>query len=207
MNRLNFGNSIFGGFFQNRRANREFQDSKTLARFDFAITFGKRYQREFSDNYDEKLDDVINDLQEILTVDFTEFVQDLLGDDVSVRIDKLEKGSIVGTITLVLVSAMSVYTYISQFKDFVESLELIRDQLYSKITRVLGKGNNLWDTNITIVITRLPIVMHKGQYRFDEPSPIYSKAFFWYLLIANIVLSALLVLLLYKAAILVYFTP
>jgi hypothetical protein len=185
----------------------ESQDDKILARYDFVVTFGKRYQEEFRQNYDERLEKVINEMHESLSTDFTRFVRELLGDEVSVRIDKLESGSIVGTITLVLVSALSVYTYISQYHDFVESLELIRDQLYSKVTRVLGRGNNLWDTTISIVITKIPYQTQSQPAFQQEPPPVYSKAFFWYLFISNILLIMTLGFLLYKAVVFVYFAP
>ncbi len=185
----------------------ESQDDKTLARYDFVVTFGKRYQEEFQKNYDERLGKIIDEIHESLSTDFTKFVRELLGDEVSVRIDKLEGGSIVGTITLVLVSALSVYTYISQYHDFIESLELIRNQLYSKITRVLGRGNNLWDTTISIVITKIPYQTQSQAAFLQEPAPMYSKAFFWYLFISNILLIITLGFLLYKAVVSVYFVP
>lgn len=207
MTKENSGSSFFTRFLGRKNSILESQNDKVLARFDFVVTFGKNFQREFEDGYDNMLDNIVDDMHKSLSRDFEKFVKDLLGDEVSVKIDKLEKGSIVGTVTLVLVSALSVYTYISQYHDFIESLELIRNQLYSKITRVLGRKNYLWDTTTSIVITKIPFLQQSQPTYQHEPAPIYSKAFFWYLFFSNILLIIVLGFLLYKAVFSVYFAP
>lgn len=200
--------SFFGRFGKRGRASPPSQESNVLARFDFVVTFGERFQREFGDEYEQILRQNVRALGNDLSTNFDQYVRDTLGNEVTVRIDKLETGSIVGTITLILVASMSVYTYVSQYHDFVESLNLIRTQLQSRIGYVVGRGNPLFDTSIRVVLTRVPSsIHHQEDLWLQEPAPIYSKAFFWYLFISNILLVITLGFLLYKAVVSIYFAP
>jgi len=196
-------------FFDNFRRQRSAQqDSNVLARYDFVVTFGEQFQREFGNEYEQILRRNVKVLGDDLSTSFDQYVRETLGNEVAVRIDKLETGSIVGTITLVLVASMSLYTYVSQYHDFFESLKLIRTQLQSRITTVLGRGSPLFDTSIRVILTKVPSsIQHQVNYRREEPAPVYSKAFFWYLFISNILLLVALGFLLYKAVVTVYFAP
>jgi hypothetical protein len=181
------------------------QGDRILARYDFVVSFSKEFQAEFRQMYDEVLESDIELLRLALTAEFRVFVRETLGEDVFVEITKLETGSLVGVITLLLAPAMTLYVFLSQYHDFIESLNLIKAQLRSLINKVLSRQNHLWGADVVVVLSRTyHSPQRSGAWPRAESSPIYSEAFFWYLLLMNITLMGILGLLCWRAIQTVY---
>jgi hypothetical protein len=185
-------------------------NSEILAEYRFIITFEKYPDQPFPEGLEQE---VITAVDKVLAKDFSDEVEFLFGGLVKVRVGPLERGSILGTVTLVLAGAITVAEFISKYKDFYESLVLLRSQLRAILNRVVDRvvpPHINRTTNITFVpgsvVRVVPIVQ-----RIPPQSPIptfNSKAFFIYLLVMNIVLTIITIALVYRAVVAMYFkTP
>jgi len=132
----------------------------TLAEFEFSIHFDtreplrNRYRGETSENYDESAwskegprplrgEDVLlnrgRDFRRDLEREMKERLELLYGSAVYPRITRMERGSLTGTLVFILVAGYSAYDFISKYKDFYESLELLREQLEPVINQLSEK--------------------------------------------------------------------
>ncbi len=139
--------------------------------------------------------------------EFGNQVQYLFEGTVSTRIDRIETGSITGTVVLILGAGLAVYEFISKYRDFYDSLVLLKRQLRSFINQALQRAfRNSMRINTNVVLTRVPIHIETPQAQATDRDPpaLYLKTFFWYLIIMNILLMIIIALLVYPAIQMVY---
>ena len=103
--------------------------------------------------------------------------------------------------------------FVSGIKDFYDSIELIRDLANTHIRHRLDANYGNYfkvDTAILAHPNKLPLCTDTVSYNKKKPFIGHLKkerdGFFYYLLIANVVLLCLLVALVFKAVMTVYFT-
>jgi hypothetical protein len=128
-------------------------ETRSLARLNFLVTF----------NYDSPKDNYIEESKLLHTIElavereFADVVSMLFNGQVKVRIERLQKGSVFGTLALVLVSGVSVYQFIAQYQDFHDSLVLLRQHLNSllnnEVRQVSGNRPNI---RPTVLVTAAP---------------------------------------------------
>ena len=131
-----------------------------------------------------------NNLQEQLPNDLYE----ILRINAKVEIRKINYGSI----EVIFAIIASSYYGISKYKNFIDSYELIKKQAGILINKALRNeyGDDVLEVNVQ------PEIIH----RRDPISNIYSRrdAFFYYLLIMNIILFFIIGVLVFKAVVSFY---
>jgi len=141
--------------------------------------------------------------------EFTRAVELAFGGYATVNIESLEFGSIFGTVTLVLVAGISFYEFASKYKDFYDSIVLLRQQLrsfmYSKMRRHFRPRGKPRSVEVTLSSIPLAMAQISPTYTQSDASTAYSNIFFWYLFIMNLLLIGALVALAYRAIVAVYF--
>jgi hypothetical protein len=187
----------------------EMPNLEVLAEYRFIITF-ETYPNRVSVSAEEQ-HQVMGQIDKALGKEFADEVEFLFGGMVKARVGPLDVGSIFGSVTLVLAGAIAVAEFISKYKDFYESLVLLRNQLRAILNRVLHrelKEDVFRTVNVTFVpgpATRVVPVIQSMSRQGPLPA-FYSKAFFIYLLVMNIVLAIIIFALVYHAVIAMYFS-
>ncbi len=180
-----------------------------LAEYRFIITFETYPDKPAMP--EELVRGVMNEIDRALAKDFANEVEFLFSGLVRVRVNPLEQGSILGSVTLILVGAVTIAEFISKYKDFYESLVLLRSQLRAVLSGILNRmlPQKIYRTvNITFVpgsATRAVSVAQIVPHQVAIPA-FYSKAFFIYLLMMNIVLVIIIFTLVYHAVAEMYFS-
>ena len=161
----------------------------SLPNIEFIITFEAYPDEEFlSDGGEQK---VMNEIERGLAKDFANEVEYLFSGMVQVRVGPVEHGSILGSVFLVLVKGINVADFFSKYKDFYESLVLLRTQLRALLNRILNRSVPLLVSrtiNITFVpgpATRAFPVIQRVSTSTGVTS-WYSRTFFIYLIVINI---------------------
>lgn len=188
---------------------RKFGRLKPSALYDFSEKeeiCGYNKNQQMTVAYETLRNDIIaiinNELEPIAKITSNNAVQ-------SVDVLETREGSI-----LVLFQAIfNVIQFVSGIKDFYESIELIRNlsntHIRNRLNANYGNYFNV-DTAILACSNRLPlcanVVPYSKKKSFICPLQKGRDGFFYYLLIANVVLLCLVVALVFKAAMMVYFT-
>jgi hypothetical protein len=157
--------------------------------------------------------ELMDPIRKALAKEFSDYVEFLFNGMVQVRIGPLEQGSILGSVVLILGRAITAADFFSKYKDFYDSLVLLRSQLRAVLNGVLNRilPSKLYRTvNITYIpgpATRVVPIIQRVPPQTVIPA-FYSKTFFIYLLVMNIVLTGILIALVYRAVVAMYFgTP
>jgi hypothetical protein len=186
-------------------------ENNIIASYDFKIAFDEEYAFKRLSELNQPVElFLLDECRTTIEDDFARAVETSFKGFVTVRIESIEFGSIWGTVTLALVAGLSFYEFVSKYKDFYDSIVLLRQQLrafmYSRMSRHF-RGSSRNTLNVEVTLSSLPamVAFMPATQTHSEPQSSYSKAFFWYLLIMNVLLVAALVALTYRAIMSVYF--
>ena len=156
-------------------------------------------------NYSGIVDYVVNIVNNELKSQYQECTDILIE---QVKVIKTYRGSI-NVIFSVIFSALGV---VSGLKDLYDCIELIKvmSDAYIK-NRMEDKYGDLFDIRTRTIVPNRESIYHKDIYYINDESrgivPVTHKSrdtFFYYLLISNIVLLAVIGLLVYKAVLTMY---
>jgi hypothetical protein len=194
---------MFSQFFPSRSksSTQPAIENNIVASYDFTITFKVE---------DLPYERVADDLRNAINEEFARQVESSFKGLVVVRLEPIGYGSVWGTVLLTLAAGVTIYQFIAQYRDFYDSLVLLRHQLRALIHRVLRERRPLPPSDVSVTLSSVPalMIMSAGTSPVAEPLPLYSKAFFWYLFVTNLVVIAVLIALVYRAVAAMYFkTP
>jgi hypothetical protein len=162
-----------------------------------------------SDENDEWLGDWNTDLVGVIRNALTEELPSVLsqGYDLQVEIRIRYIGS--GSIMVIFGAMIKGYTILSQYKNIVESVQIIRQQAKGIIERVLRRFSRNRRVGVQVNVRRVPSSMASGQQRSRESyigrAAVSPGAFFYFLLVLCIVQFFFIVLLVAGAVIKTYF--
>ena len=143
---------------------------QTIARYDFIVDLN---WREFPEIDESTLFQPIGNAIED---EFGSQVQSIFEGMVTVRITRLRTGSIIGTVLLVLASGVTVYEFLSKYKDFYDSLVLLRQHLRSILDKTVRP--RIPRSILNVALTQVPVqVPYQSRVERPEPPPLYSKVF------------------------------
>ena len=183
----------------------------TVARYDFLVVCRPPDEDDRVGAWWEEYEGgAVNMIRDALEADFASEVQYIFQGLVDVRITRLEQGSIKGTVVLVLAAGMSLCEFTAHYRDFRDTLGLLRQHLRCVVDRVLRGAMPTRYYRLNVSLTRVPILEPPTPTRPARPElpPLYSRAFFWYLLFMNLVRMVIIAILVYRAVAIAYFwTP
>jgi hypothetical protein len=100
-----------------------------IARYDFLVDYSTIFREENPRNLGDFEFELLQNIGQLITTDFAARVESIFDGLVEVRLERLEQGSVVGTVLLVLAAGISILDFVSKYKDLYESLVLIRQHL------------------------------------------------------------------------------
>ena len=182
---------------------------RPFSRYDFSE---KEEIRGYSENqrlmvsYEALRSDIVTIINNEL-----ESVAKIASDNAVQSVDVLETRE--GSILVLFQAVFNAMQFVSGIKDFYESVELIRDLTDTHIRHHLDANyGNYFNVNTAILAhsNKLPLCTDAESHSKKEPLIDLRRkerdGFFYYLLIANVVLLCLLIALVFKAVMTVYFT-
>jgi hypothetical protein len=184
---------------------------ETIARFDFFVALDDQLMKEGWEELERLQDRAIFTLRNFILKDFGPNVRTIFDNLVDIQIERLERGSVIGTVTLVLAAGVTISDFMNRFDDFNASLRLLKQQLRSIVSgamlRLMGTTYQ-YQVQITLSTTTF-----KPYVQAEPPAPdrLQPAGFpnlpllVWYLIGSNAVLLLLLALLLYPAVAHAYF--
>jgi hypothetical protein len=182
-----------------------------IARYDFFVALDDQLIKEGWDELDRLQDRAIFTLRNFILKDFGPNVRSMFDNLVDIQIERLEKGSVIGTVTLVLAAGVSIADFMMRYDDFNASLRLLKQQLRSIVSgamlRLLGTTYQ-YQVQVTLSTTTF-----KPRPQFEyHPAAVVQPAgmpnlpvLVWYLIGTNLVLLLLVALLIYPAIAHAYF--
>jgi hypothetical protein len=184
---------------------------ETIARFDFFVALDDQLMKEGWEELERLQDRAIFTLRNFILKDFGPNVRTIFDNLVDIQIERLERGSVIGTVTLVLAAGVTISDFMNRFDDFNASLRLLKQQLRSIVSgamlRLMGTTYQ-YQVQITLSTTTF-----KPYVQAEPPAPARLQPagfsnlplLVWYLIGSNAVLLLLLALLLYPAVAHAYF--
>jgi hypothetical protein len=182
-----------------------------IARYDFFVALDDQLMKEGWEELERLQDRAIFTLRNFILKDFGPNVRTMFDNLVDIQIERLERGSVIGTVTLVLAAGVSISDFMTRFDDFNASLRLLKQQLRSIVSaamqRLMGTAYQ-YQVQVTLSTTtfkphKQPEIPFTGQAQPAGYSNI--PVLVWYLIGMNIFLLLMLALLLYPAIVHVYF--
>jgi hypothetical protein len=184
---------------------------ETIARFDFFVALDDQLMKEGWEELERLQDRAIFTLRNFILKDFGPNVRTMFDNLVDIQIERLERGSVIGTVTLVLTAGVTISDFMNRYDDFNASLRLLKQQLRSIVSgamlRLMGTTYQ-YQVQITLSTTTFKPYVQAEQ---PAPSRLQPVGFsnlpllVWYLIGSNAVLLLLLALLLYPAVAHAYF--
>jgi hypothetical protein len=184
---------------------------ETIARYDFFVALDDQLMKDGWDELERLQDRAIFTLRNFILKDFGPNVRTMFDNLVDIQIERLERGSVIGTVTLVLAAGISISDFMNRFDDFHASLRLLKQQLRSIVSaamlRLMGTTYQ-YQVQVTLSTTtfksyappEIPVTSRLQQSGFPN-----LPVLVWYLIASNALLALLLALLLYPAVAHVYF--
>ena len=178
-----------------------------LAEYKFIITYDRYLDEPDLEKMEQR---VMYEINEELVKDFTNKVEFLFDGHVKVDVKPLEQGSILGIILLVLQNGFTAAEFISKYKDFYDSLILLKNHLRAILNRILDHTPiQRTNRNVNVIYNPGPVIRVVPVVQREPPqagmASFYSKALFIYLLVTNIVLTIVVFALVYHAVAAIYF--
>lgn len=196
-------------------ANKYSQDNsqiQNIAKFDFIVDFYTGNDREYFNILEENREIILQSVEIAISTNFSEQVNTMFSGLLEVEIEKMEWGSVLGTVVLILSAGFTSYEFIGKYKDFYESLALLRQHLRALINRAIKKSikNHFpyeipYRVNVTYTSVQdinQPLSQKNNKFELQSRS---MNLFFWYLLTMNIVLIIIVAILVYHAVSVTYF--
>jgi hypothetical protein len=184
---------------------------ETIARYDFFVALDDQLIKEGWDELDRLQDRAIFTLRNFILKDFGPNVRSMFDNLVDIQIERLEKGSVIGTVTLVLAAGVTVSDFMNHFDDFNAGLRLLKQQLRSIISsamlRLMGTAYQ-YQVQVTLstVTFKPPAPMGIPSTGQAQPAGFHNlPVLVWYLIASNLFLLLVVALLLYPAIAHVYF--
>lgn len=188
-----------------------------VARYDFYVSFISRLPN--SDNRDIDNRQLLQEIQQLaveainnnLTESISQELVSRFGNVLQPRII-VQRGSVIGSVILVLAAGVSFFDFASKYKDFHESLLLIRQQIRTTINRTTSRivESSPYFYTVETDMFIYPVSSEKIRHSLYPTigRGFQSMGFFWYLLLMNIFLLGIICLLVYSAVARMYFiTP
>jgi hypothetical protein len=182
-----------------------------IARYDFFVALDDQLMKEGWEELERLQDRAIFTLRNFILKDFGPNVRTMFDNLVDIQIERLERGSVIGTVTLVLAAGVTISDFMTRFDDFNASLRLLKQQLRSIVSaamqRLMGTAYQ-YQVQVTLSTTtfkphKQPEIPFTGQV---QPAGYPNMpVLVWYLIGMNIFLLLMLALLLYPAIVHVYF--
>jgi len=184
---------------------------ETIARYDFFVALDDQLIKDGWDELDRLQDRAIFTLRNFILKDFGPNVRSMFDNLVDIQIDRLEKGSVIGTVTLVLASGVSIADFMTRYDDFNAGLRLLKQQLRSIVSgamlRLLGTTYQ-YQVQVTLSTTTFKPAAAAEVHAAAQTQPLsFSNlpVLVWYLIGSNLFLLLVVALLLYPAIAHVYF--
>jgi hypothetical protein len=130
--------------------------------------------------------------KEKLDREFFLAVHRTLGQQYDIRIISISQGTAMVLIAISIIGG--AYVTISQYHDFVESLELLLDQIKNILRRLLSSYEPSIESSY-LINPRLPV---PSMAPSSNSAPAITNNFFWYMVLSNAALLATLIYILLK---------
>jgi hypothetical protein len=184
---------------------------ETIARYDFFVALDDDLIKEGWDELDRLQDRAIYTLRNYILKDFGPNVRSMFDNLVDIQIERLEKGSVIGTVSLVLAPGVTVSELMSRSDDFHASLRLLKQQLRSIVSSaMLRLMGTVYQYHVQVTLSTVT-VKPPSPAAVNLPMQMQPAGFsnlpvlVWYLIGSNLFLLLVVALLLYPAIAHVYF--
>jgi hypothetical protein len=184
---------------------------ETIARYDFFVALDDQLIKEGWEELDRLQDRAIYTLRNFILKDFGPNVRSMFDNLVDIQIERLEKGSVIGTVSLVLAPGVSVSELMCRSDDFHASLRLLKQQLRSIISSaMLRLMGTVYQYHVQVTLSTVTIKPHTPAVanlpmQAQPAGFIHLPVLVWYLIGSNLFLLLVVALLLYPAIAHVYF--
>jgi hypothetical protein len=194
---------------------------KQKAVFTVNLDFNYEYKKEYeslkpgksyylkNDNNKISYDEIKNFAIDLIEKTLPREVEEICGLPVfDIRVNRTYQGSI----ELVLTIIFNTYQFIAGIKDFYDNLRLIRETINKFLkTRINNEFGDYFDVNSSISYPNTDyylnpeefLMRNKGRYNLpvfiNNGQKPNRDAFFYYLLFSNIILTAIVIFMIYKA--------